>query len=538
LYIHGWKHDASPDDSDLKNFTQLIGDLRKRHKDQKYVVGIYLGWNASAGLPGLLENVSFWVKKSNADRIAQSAVVTKIVSAIGSVTRGAPDQLDQFIAIGHSFGARILFSATAQSLVYETERAHPGFFGGEYKLVEGSADAILLLNPAFEASRYTAIDDITRKDEHFKASQPPLLLSISTDNDWATKRAFPIGQWLGLARSQRELRTLGNYAPYFTHTLKPTANGGALVSNEADMTENFVAANLSLARSSREGEHSIVMAHNPFVMASTTKDVIDGHNGIWAPKFIGWLAELIAALERRNERKKLPSELDWSKQLDNFISDATNGDQQLEDYAKANAGACRDLIEGIDFYSGARGRDGGARMVVNISSAHVPSFCLASRNKDTKPYKNGYDLGHFHIGVRGATSEPRLRETVDAALPLRGVPPNNIYFGALELTGAGIRFYGDVCLVLRRGEVPADTVVLDRNSFDLITPPLRDRINGSAEGKPRETARGIEAQKLAGSWDKDIGNMAALKALQLVGLRTRRYTAGQIAGAPLRRRLS
>jgi hypothetical protein len=114
LYVHGWKHDADPVDDDLKNFTRLIEDLRERHRNRKYVVGIYLGWNASAGLPSLLENVSFWVKKSNADRIAQSAVVTKIVSAIGLVTRNAPDRLDQFIAIGHSFGARILFSATAQ----------------------------------------------------------------------------------------------------------------------------------------------------------------------------------------------------------------------------------------------------------------------------------------------------------------------------------------------------------------------------------------------------------------------------------------
>ena len=143
------------------------------------------------------------------------------------------------IAIGHSFGARILFSATAQSLVYETESAHPGFPGGEYKMVEGSADAVILLNPAFEASRYTAIDDFIRKDEHFKASQPPLLITVSTDNDWATKRAFPIGQWLGLARSERELTTLGNYQPFFTHALAPIADGNTTSSDEAKMTEDF-----------------------------------------------------------------------------------------------------------------------------------------------------------------------------------------------------------------------------------------------------------------------------------------------------------
>jgi hypothetical protein len=299
LYIHGWKHDASPDDSDLGHFTQLIGDLRERHKDQKYVVGIYVGWNATAGLPGVLENLSFWVKKSNADRIAQSAVVTKIVSAIGSIIKRDPSRRDQFIAIGHSFGARILFSATAQSLVYETERAHPSFPGGEYGLVKGAANVVILLNAAFEASRYTALDNISRKDEKFKTTQPPLLISISTDNDWATSCAFPIGQWLGSRRSERELTTLGNYEPFVTHALVPSGDNdkkGSLA-----LTEEFYAAGLGMTRLPRNATPRVVHAHNPFVVARTTSVVIDGHNGIWAKSFLIWLGELIATLEVRND---------------------------------------------------------------------------------------------------------------------------------------------------------------------------------------------------------------------------------------------
>lgn len=300
LYIHGWKHDASQTDSDLNNFTLLIADLRKRHDGQKHVVGIYVGWNAAAGLPGLLENISFWVKKTNADRIAQSAVVTKIVSAIGSITKSEPNNLDQFIAIGHSFGARMLYSATAQSLIFETERAHPSFPGGEYGIVEGSADAVILLNPAFEASRYTAIDDITRKSESFNKQQSPLLISISTNNDWATKRAFPVGQWLGSARSKRELTTLGNYEPFFTHSLLKIP-AEELADASTTVTEHFCAAGLCLTRLARGGARRVVQAHNPFLVAQTTSAVIDGHNGIWADDFRTWLAELIGALELRNE---------------------------------------------------------------------------------------------------------------------------------------------------------------------------------------------------------------------------------------------
>jgi hypothetical protein len=73
-----------------------------------------------------------------------------------------PDKADEFIAIGHSFGARMLYSATAQTLISQTARAHPGYNGGTYSSVTGDADAVILLNPAFEAARYTALDDFAR----------------------------------------------------------------------------------------------------------------------------------------------------------------------------------------------------------------------------------------------------------------------------------------------------------------------------------------------------------------------------------------
>jgi hypothetical protein len=126
---------------------------------------------------------------------------------------------------------------------------------------------------------------------------------VSTDNDWATKRAFPIGQWLGLARSQRELSTLGNYQPYFTHTLAPSSVCSPVATDEKHMTEDFTAAGLRLTRLGRGTEGHFVQAHNPFVVASTTKSVIDGHNGIWSQNFGAWLREVIATLEKRNEQR-------------------------------------------------------------------------------------------------------------------------------------------------------------------------------------------------------------------------------------------
>jgi hypothetical protein len=219
---------------------------------------------------------------------------------------------------------------------------------------------------------------------------------------------------------------------------------------------------------------------------------------------------------------------DWDKEATDFL--ATAADAQRSAYGNANLNTCKDLVAGRDPYSGNEDGESGARMVVNISSAHIPAFCAASRRSDPKPYKNGYDLGTFRIGSPGPDAD--VREIVDDALPLNaGLTPKDVYFGALELAGAGIRFYGDVCLVLRSGAIAAGTLILDRNSFDLISEPLRSLINNPPVGVSQEQARRKEATDLAGHWNEDRGSMAGLRALQSIGLTLRRYTGGQIAEA-------
>ena len=302
LYVHGWKHDASPTDSDLVAFTQLIQTLQKKYEGKKQLLGIYISWNASNGL-GVLDNLSFWSKKSIADRISQSAVVTKIIATIGTMRKIDDQRMDQFMAIGHSFGARMVFSATSQLLVTDASRSHPEVPFGQYKTIPGSADAVILLNPAFEASLYTALDSFCRETEAFPADQAPLLISIATDNDWATGRAFPVGQWLGMFRTDMDTTTLGNFEQYRTHSLFKADVADCMYNDRdpAALTESFAAAGLCLMRDPPTRDdarrNKVRCPHSPFLVVGTTKDVIDGHNGIWNDQFSKWMSELIAELE-------------------------------------------------------------------------------------------------------------------------------------------------------------------------------------------------------------------------------------------------
>ena len=88
----------------------------------------------------------------------------------------------------------------------------------------GTSRLVLLLNPALEASVFTAMDSVRRPpskaEERIHASQQPSLLVISTENDSATTTWFRLGQWLTFARMERQRKTLGNYMNYVTHTLQ------------------------------------------------------------------------------------------------------------------------------------------------------------------------------------------------------------------------------------------------------------------------------------------------------------------------------
>ena len=55
------------------------------------------------------------------------------------------------------------------------------------------------------------------------ASNSLLMVAILLEDDWATKYALPIGQWMGLAQTDP-----GNYAPFWTHSLEKSRCGKAV----------------------------------------------------------------------------------------------------------------------------------------------------------------------------------------------------------------------------------------------------------------------------------------------------------------------
>jgi len=220
----------------------------------------------------------------------------------------------------------------------------------------------------------------------------------------------------------------------------------------------------------------------------------------------------------------------WQLCAQNLIFAKSGGDAALKAFLDANLDSVRQVIEGIDPGGADPGAGAGARMVVNISCKHVPAFCELSKNGDPKPYKNAYDLNRV---------QPE-RQWVDSLIrAVTGIKPKDLYFAAAEISGTGIRFYGDMTLVLKRATDPATgedawnaVSLLDRDSFDLLFEPLRSKIEAEVHrsGRPYEDVAADELRNLSGTWGGDLPDMAWGKVLPSLPVGERRWTTGQIAG--------
>ncbi len=150
----------------------------------------------------------------------------------------------------------------------------------------------------------------------------------------------------------------------------------------------------------------------------------------------------------------------------------------------------------------------GLRMVINISADALMRFL------EDGEYRNLYQ--HPVIGGKRRKPSPE-RRTVDQLLGFGGKAAN-IYFGAVALGGTGIRFYGEYCLALRPDALQQDTPLFDRDSYDVLMPPLSE-----------EKDLPDLVERLKGSWGADLVDMLTLKLLPELRGAQRLVTTGTVS---------
>jgi len=185
---------------------------------------------------------------------------------------------------------------------------------------------------------------------------------------------------------------------------------------------------------------------------------------------------------------------DWQQRVDAWLNDPAHADAFLD----GNVQLVRQIMTHAD---------SGLRMVINITAYALLRF-LADR-----AYRNLYESPQIG-GERKQPSPERLQ--VDQMLGF-GADAKDYYFGAVALGGTGVRFYGEYCMVIKPLDVTPDTQVIDRDSYDLLLPPLSKH-------------SGHEVfSRIVGKWANDVVPMLTRKLLpDLLGT-NRLITTGTVS---------
>lgn len=341
LFVHGWHHDAGPDNENLRDFLFSVADTRKRLIDSSNpesavyrlsrknltgseslsVVSIYVGWRGRS-LPWILDYATFWGRKAAAERVGEGDL-REFLGQLNALYRerrklravGVTRNFFGLTSFGHSFGGQVLFRSVAFEIESEliaramVAKNSPNTSEQVVDLL-GFGDLVVLVNPAFEALQFERIWRLAAELE-FGRQQNPIMLIVSSAGDIPRQVLFPIGRNLDalflrpdFRLGQRALWTqaLGEYEPFRTHSIQLASNsslGTADFDPGLYVSDPCAIANLDLTNLPSIGGVNLTptvnhRANNPFLVAYASTGVVLNHTMVFEKILRKFLNDYIA----------------------------------------------------------------------------------------------------------------------------------------------------------------------------------------------------------------------------------------------------
>ena len=337
-FVHGWHHSAQPEDGNIVSFRKMLAEVSRMEavgseqqgRNKRKVLGLYIGWRGDSISVPYLNGVTFWDRKNTAHNVGQQGVTEMLLKLeeivnvkIGMEEENPPPMNSRLVVIGHSFGGAVVYASLQKVLADRFIDSRRG------KLVrddaKGFGDLVVLMNPAFEALRFSSLYDLSQEGcRGYFNTQLPKLAILTSEADYATKYAFSIGrffstlfdshvtldrhfctkpgnkgmQTMRIGEGEADRNTVGHFSPYLTHRLNPTKDkivrGGDFkikqlqttwATHTNDVPVGFVGSQLeSLKRSN---------PLNPYLNIQVDKELISDHNDIWRPQVVAFIRDLI-----------------------------------------------------------------------------------------------------------------------------------------------------------------------------------------------------------------------------------------------------
>ncbi len=349
VFVHGWKHNAAPLDGNIETFRHTLSALsatesafnRDAGRPDRRVAGIYIGWRGASITWPVLEQITFWDRKNTAHKVGRGGVM-EVLSRLELIQLTKDSMVDsersgtRLVVVGHSFGGAVVYSAVPQ--VLEERLVHTVGPAGTVGNARGFGDLVVLINPAFEALRFTPLSDMSTERGTYFPDQLPVLAILTSEADSATGTAFPMGRWFstlfekertmtrknGVTREQESIdqrdanvTAVGHFDPYRTHYLAPSQGDDTAIPQDREQMQ-ALAARQSVElfndvrqqwRDDRPGSRiefykSVLerttdsAGRNPYLLIRVNRELIHDHNHITDPRVIEFIKQLILISSR------------------------------------------------------------------------------------------------------------------------------------------------------------------------------------------------------------------------------------------------
>ncbi len=383
IYTHGWHHSAAPDDENVVAFRRLLEEastverelcLAKRSgqpvaaesappevcseneaapvwEKKRRVVGIYIGWRGDSVVGPVIEMSSIWDRKLAAETVALGSV-QELYARMHSFyvehechsskhqradAKELADCADvRMLTVGHSFGGLITYRALAPRMMQGVAETAPDVFDSRLRYAYGFGDLTVLINPAFEATRFEPLAEAAASRLYIesssgKSAQLPFLIIATSKTDRATGSAFPIFRWVTTrferatgAEREANVDAVGWDPRYRTHsiTLSSAPDVCGLASHTTMAERLFAEARWSeqqqinmyagfgdkildlcdSLRLLREPTWALKRpAFMPLWVIHADKTVIDGHNDFLNSHFVDFVRQVYYTILREED---------------------------------------------------------------------------------------------------------------------------------------------------------------------------------------------------------------------------------------------
>lgn len=221
VFIHGWHHSAHDDDCNVNEFRAMIHQLNADFQQtssapnatdapmQFRFNGVYVAWRGDSLTLPALRHATVFDRRVAAEHVAKGAVRElfadlRHLELDDEETHSSarhPKGRVRTIVIGHSFGGLIAFHSLSPGFINDLSLSRQ--LESDVQTVAGCSkaaasrrfwpDMTILINPAFEASRFQAVSDVARTALPCKDENPrPKMVVVTADNDIPTGKIYPV----------------------------------------------------------------------------------------------------------------------------------------------------------------------------------------------------------------------------------------------------------------------------------------------------------------------------------------------------------